>query len=399
MIDTMENGKEPGADFFDDESAESESEWVDSEGDVAQTFSEFEGLGLSNMGQGIAGGDNRRSRRGRSRQRSTVTALPTMFSQLLTENPGNAVTDSDNPLSSSGDVQSPKKARQMSLQHLNKDKVRLVNNTRTSTSAPRDSLKSDVSETEGPFSESPKPSPNSASVGLTIGESIKGRHRRNTSDSIIAGSIVDDHDMTLRALEALIQSPSGILTNSYSRMFPYPDTFSGLPQSSSFTNGRHITLAHLSTVAAEHDRNRPAYLPPHFIRTPFPFTAKKEFPKPKTRPRPHNGAPDGFERLDSGYSDDPKREFDDTKGKHVLELMARRSVRSTQLTRAQLGCARVDPKSPWLGTRRQRKYRLPKSGLTRVAEMQYKAGYEEDGQSHNSEQPNNAQPISREEKG
>jgi hypothetical protein len=124
------------------------------------------------MGQGMVGMDDGRSR-GRSRQRSMGTALPTMFNQPPTEDSGPRVTDNDNPLSSSWDVQNPKKARQMSLQRLTKNNVRVVN-VRTSTSTPRESLKNNVSEIKGTFSELPKPFPNSASVGLSRGESFKG---------------------------------------------------------------------------------------------------------------------------------------------------------------------------------------------------------------------------------
>lgn len=84
-----------------------------------------------------------------------------------------------------------------------------------------------------------------------------------------------------------------------------------------------MTVPHIS-------RHTPAHLPAHFVRTPYPFSVKKEFPKLQNRPRsrgiserPLSSDTDGFIRLDSGYGEDMEtREYDDRKGKHVLGLMA-----------------------------------------------------------------------------
>ncbi|KAL5120897.1 hypothetical protein ACEQ8H_001084 [Pleosporales sp. CAS-2024a] len=102
------------------------------------------------------------------------------------------------------------------------------------------------------------------------------------------------------------------------------------PKFSSFTTDRHITLSPLSTQVAERDRDRPSHLPSHFIRTPYPFTAKKVFPQPKSRPRHRtatepsdSGGPasPSLDRPDSGYDDNEShKEYDDRKGKHVLGL-------------------------------------------------------------------------------
>lgn len=122
---------------------------------------------------------------------------------------------------------------------------------------------------------------------------------------------------------------SGTLTASNSRTFGPSSTVVGFPKFSSFTNGRHITLSPLSSKRAACDRDRPAHLPSYFIWTPFPFTAKKEFPKPKSRPRqrvvsepPHSGGLASLDRFDSGYDDtESQKEYDDRKGKHVLCLV------------------------------------------------------------------------------
>ncbi|KAF1916130.1 hypothetical protein BDU57DRAFT_516034 [Ampelomyces quisqualis] len=116
---------------------------------------------------------------------------------------------------------------------------------------------------------------------------------------------------------------------SNSRTFGPSSTVADFPKFSSFTNDRHITLSPLSMKRAARDRDRPAHLPSYFIRTPYPFTAKKEFPKPKSRPRqraelepPHLGGLSSLDRLDSGYDDtDSQKEYDVSKGKHVLGLV------------------------------------------------------------------------------
>ncbi|KAF2027890.1 hypothetical protein EK21DRAFT_70964 [Setomelanomma holmii] len=321
LSNTMEEGITPGADFFDDDS--SESEWEDSEGDVTQTFSEADEKGLRSLVHGITD-DIDGTSRGRSREWYSVTALQT-FRQPPADF-GLGIQSDGKPLTSPVEADDTKRARQMSLKRLNKANVRIVHN-RSNAGTPRGSIRSSMS-----LSESGAPFPELSDVftdkiaspsELPHSSSFQGRHRRNTSESIIEGSIIDAHVMTMRALESLDQSPSGILNDPDSQIFP---------KLSSFTNNRHIKLSPLKTRSTERDTERPAHLPDHFIKTPYPFTAKKEFPKPISRPRqhsgvdrPYSGGTDGFTRLDSGYGDGEdleKKEYDDKKGKHVLGLMA-----------------------------------------------------------------------------
>lgn len=136
MSDTMEKGLEPGPDFFD--GASSDSDWEDSEGEVTQTFSEVEGLGSGSLVHSRAGKHHERSR-GRSRERSIVTALPLLDRQSA-EVAGLGRSTNEKPLLSPTDKQASKRARQVSLQRLNKDNIRVVHN-RSSAGTPRDSLK------------------------------------------------------------------------------------------------------------------------------------------------------------------------------------------------------------------------------------------------------------------
>jgi hypothetical protein len=317
MSHTMEKGLEPGADFFDDGS--SDSDWEDTEGNFTQTFSE--GSGLRSLIHGVAS-NNEGSSRGRSRERNVLTALPP-FRQLPAQRSEFGLTRDDQPSPSPFGKRGTKRAKEMSVRKLSRDSVRLVH-TRSNAGTPRGSLRSNASSGSIQFTELPKllPTKTNLSIELPWSDRYKGRHRSNTSDSIIAGSIIDAHVMTMRALESLNDSPSGVLTRTNSQTFSPSSAATSFPRFSSFSNNRHVTLSPLSTKGTENNnRDRPAHLPSYFIKTPYPFTTKKEFPKPKSRPRQRPGA--DHDRLDSGYDDDDgQKEYDDRKGKHVLGLMA-----------------------------------------------------------------------------
>jgi hypothetical protein len=324
MSSTMERGFQPGADFFDDGS--SDSGWEDSEGEFTHTFSEAEGFGTGSFMHEMRDRPHA-SYRGRSRERSMLTALPP-FHQLPAQRSAFSMTMDDDIWSIPSNVKRPEKAREVSVRRLSKDSVRIVQH-RSNVGTPRGSVRSNTSSTNAAFGALPKlfQSNSDRSVEASRGERSQGRPRTNTSDSIIAGSIIDAHVRTMRALESLNDSPSGFLTNSESRTYGPSSTMTDFPKFSSFTNDRHITLSPLSTKRAgrnrnSHDKDRPPNLPSYFIRTPYPFSAKKEFPKPKSRPRQRRGT-DSLDRLDSGYDDDDEsqQEYSDKKGKHVLGLM------------------------------------------------------------------------------
>lgn len=315
----------PGADFFDDGS--SGSDWEDSEGEITQTFSEGEGLGLWNF-MHEASNPNRASLRGRSKDRNILTALPP-FRQLPSQR--TTIRRSHEGGALSTPVSIKRTAREVSLSSYNKDSVRVVHN-RSSSGTPRGSIRSNASSTGAALDALPRlfSTTSDASAELPRNSGPSGRLRRNTSDSVLAGSIIDAHVLTMRALESLNDGPSGILTNSNSRIFDPSETVSEFPKLSSFSNDRHIKLSPLSTKRVRRDRDRPAYLPSYFIRTPYPFTAKKEFPKPKSRPRQrvvtgsmHTRDMESLDRLDSGYDDNDSsnKEYDGRKGKHVLGLV------------------------------------------------------------------------------
>ncbi|KAF2625136.1 hypothetical protein BU25DRAFT_460608 [Macroventuria anomochaeta] len=276
---SMECGVSPGTDFFDDQSSGSEWEDADDE-DRTQTFSEDGGVG---MGLG------------------SLVNSPVRQNHDFGSAPGN---------------EGPKKARQVSFTWMEKANVKVVHNHGSNASTLRDLVMSNTSDdTAKQFPEVAKPYPVDARSGAACSqEHVQGRHRRNTSDSVIADSIINAHLTAMRSLKAL--SPSGSIPEVSGHSF-YSVTSTELPKTRSFSDARHIKPSPISVK----DRNN---LPSHFVKTPYPFTAKKEFPKPATRLRHH--IPDG--RLDSGYSghsgcggEGSMNEYSDLKGKSVLGLM------------------------------------------------------------------------------
>ncbi|KAF2845396.1 hypothetical protein T440DRAFT_483391 [Plenodomus tracheiphilus IPT5] len=309
MSETMEHGMNPGADFFDDGS--SGSEWEDSEGDLTQSLPVVEGLGLGSLVHEIGSGHDRVSR-GRSRERDGITALPSYHALP-------AQIDSGLGISSPADSKGTPRARPISLKRLGREDVQVVHNrsssgTPRSVGTPRDSLRSNDSDAASPVVKLRTPfqvtRPEQAAV-RPRGNSYQGHHRRNTSESMLADSIINAHVSTMRALEALNVSPTRRASDPPNHSFFHSTASSDFPRYTSFTSSRHITMTPLSTM----DHDRPAHLPGHFVKTPYPFTAKKEFPKPKQRPRQRELA-----RLDSGYDDEVQQDFDAKKGKHVLGL-------------------------------------------------------------------------------
>jgi hypothetical protein len=191
-----------------------------------------------------------------------------------------------------------------------KDDVKVVHHYGSNSSTPRGSVTGNGYEEAGShYPQEATPYPIDARSGEVFPqEDVQGRLRRNTSDSVLADSIINAHLTTMRALKAL--SPSESIPEISGHSF-YSATTTELPKARSFSDARHIKLSPISVKDRDH-------LPSHFVKTPYPFTAKKEFPKPATRPRHH----DSDRRLDSGYGGDGSvNENFDHKGKHVVGLM------------------------------------------------------------------------------
>lgn len=314
MGNLVDRGVSPGADFFDDSSADDDSAWEDDNG--TRDFSEVEGLGIRDSVV-VADSNGHRDEwegeetRGRQRRSGFMKALPP-FNQIAAHESGIGIVD-DGVGSSLQHENENGQARKMSLRRMGK--VRLVHNPR-SVSTGRDSLgrgtpcdsvvsndSADVSST----SEIPKPPPfpypraGDGGVDAVRSGSLPRRQPGNTSESIRADCILNAYVMTLQALDAA--APDATLSRSpttHMRSRSHPDIISVSPQ-------RHITLSALCTQ--DGDSDRPPHLPPHFIKMPYPFSAKKEFPKPKTRPR---------QRVD----DPGPVSFGSKKGRQVLGIAA-----------------------------------------------------------------------------
>jgi hypothetical protein len=311
-IDYMEHGIAPGADFFDDQS--SGSEWEDEEEEQkTSAFPDFEEL---DRGMGVRSllhehtTKHRKSRsRGRSKDDCMITALPA-FPHVT-----NNISDSG-----AGHRQAHRsfqvygkattRARHMSLTRLGRDHVKVVHNP--GSTSERSSLSSNA--TDETTSHFPKSSNSFLREHLNLdtsagtAQNVRHHHSRSdTPESMMADSVINAHFNTMRALKAL--SPSSNMSQPLDRSFLHSDS-TDFPAIPSFSNGRRINLSPLSIANRDN-------LPSHFVKTPYPFTAKKEFPKPTTRPRQHNMR----SRLDSGYAEDSANEYDDRKGKHVLGLV------------------------------------------------------------------------------
>lgn len=368
----MEKGMAPGADFFDDGS--SGSEWEDSDGEATQTFCGAENLELGSLAHELDLEELKP--RGRPRERNTISVIP---QSNQTSQASKLVFEDQQVFNVSGSNDT-KQAREMSLKRLGKDNLRLVT-TRSNGGTPRQS------RGNSPVPELPKPPPSlrtdDAPTGILRTNSFNLHQRRNTTDSVLADSIIDAHVMTMRALESL--SPSASISQLPGRTYLHTPSATEFPALSSFSSDRHIKLPSISTIDCE----RPAHLPHHFIKTPYPFTAKKEFPKPKTRPRQradggsHSLDANLSERLDSGYGDKEfHHAYDDEQRKYALGLVnsdgeydlrsrLERNGDAQEITRSFPGSQRAGTHSVvWLSlekrTRRRRFGGEPAGKLVRV---------------------------------
>ncbi|KAF7578786.1 hypothetical protein PtrM4_030260 [Pyrenophora tritici-repentis] len=193
MSETMERGLLPGADFFDDGS--SDSEWEDSEGDITQIFSLDERYSLRSPPHAIEDQVDSAGR-GRSRERSTITSLPHLSGLSSLHDPGLGIRYNE----ANGEKiegKGPKRARQMSLRRLNMDNIRVVQ-TGSRVGTPRESLRSAGSDAPS-LAHVNQPFPHSAQfrhnedAPTQHSPTSKRRYRRNTSESMIADSIINAH--------------------------------------------------------------------------------------------------------------------------------------------------------------------------------------------------------------
>ncbi|KAH7115294.1 hypothetical protein B0J11DRAFT_496365 [Dendryphion nanum] len=323
-INFMDRGVSPGVDFFYDssdgeegDSVGDEEDWVDEEDngkeDVTRDFSEVE----------------RQSRPRRQEQSERLNVLQP-FNQIPAHDSGTWLEDpSDDEARRHGSEQ----ARQISVKRLGQ--VRIVHNKGSSSvgsGTPRDSLLSQ-SNSEAPMG--PLLSP--------TGNSLGSRPRRNTSDSLQA--VLQTHAITMKTLGLYSPNPGSDppARHTRERSLSQPVFGASRPlhpgatlgagtffKSSSLSSNRRIQLSPLASPNRSedtYDPDRPSNLPAYFIKTPYPFTSRKEFPKPRTRPRrghtqntprAYLHAQDGSERQSSTATNTNI----DSKGRQVLGLEA-----------------------------------------------------------------------------
>ena len=327
----MENGLIPGADFFSDNS--SDSEWEDNVRDFVRKFRPSQRVGSENSSQKI-NSQSGSTRRGRSRERSTIASLP-IFPKSSVPEPGLTIEDGQEndrhvSVSLEGQSKGPNRARQMYLRRLNKDTVRVVH-TGSIVNTPRHSIMDSHSETaspveqrEPPFSFPALKQGEDVHTPLPLSPTFQSRHRRNTPESMIADSIINAHVMTMRALGSLNLSPTET-SHPHGMTYLQSPTTTDFHRSFSFPNSQRVTASSTLSVNSE----RSTYQSSNFFRMPHAFTTKRSS-KSRSRPRESSTYPglegrddEEYARLESAMGGEELRTpYDDRKGKHVLGIVA-----------------------------------------------------------------------------
>jgi hypothetical protein len=273
-------------------------------------------------------------RKRQCRERSIITSLP-RFTKASVYGPEPNIEDDRTNVEYASDGferygRGPKRARKMSLHRPKKDTVRLVQ-TSSSVNSPRHSIRSSHFDTASPIEDMNRArlviSPTDFEESRTISplsQTFRSWHETKTSESMMAGSVINAHAATIRALESRDISP--IEAPNYSG-FTYLQSAmsSGFAKSSSCPNSCRTTMSSLLSA----NGNRLFYLPSHFTNTPHPFTTNKECGKFKPHPRQSRIYPcsedldaDGYVRLNSSSGEEVKTPYDGHKGKRILGLVA-----------------------------------------------------------------------------
>ncbi|KAL1595256.1 hypothetical protein SLS60_009945 [Paraconiothyrium brasiliense] len=258
----MAAGDQPRADFLELDS-DDESEWEDDNG--TRTFSDVEEI--TNRASAATfkstRGEDCGEESGRKTQSEYLTALPP-FNQIPAHD---SVTEDFTPPTR----RPPSQARQLSLKRYSR--VNVVHNS----NSPRSSILSDASSDvmPRPLNVSRTVSQNLEEENLNrVSNDTQRHHQRITSESesIRMNAFLNAHYATLQAIDSQQNSPPMPQSS-------FPDT----SRQRSLSEQRHIKL--IPPIQTKVDPDRPLHLPAHFIKTPYPFSPKKEFPPPKTRPR------------------------------------------------------------------------------------------------------------------
>jgi hypothetical protein len=304
MSNFMESGVGPNADFFDPDSSGDEGAWEDGSGtrnfcdvrwleiqdsvvsanlDDSGEEDHEDGFADASEGQGWQGGG--------ARAKTTHTGKELMHDYT---NDDEEASPTRNGKHAHIHCRGNKKAHQMSLRRLGQ--VKVVHNIGSRSSRTCTPRKSVLSEARS-----------SATSQLS-----------NFNKNVI----------TMRALESLpgtkpfstVHPPGKGRRHSHS--VPQPTFQKSIPTRPK--SDRHIKIASITTTY-EGDPDRLNHLPDHFIKTPYPFSTEKEFPKPRTRPQKHdfdNVAGNGDERVYEGVKESEHSSVhDQAKVKHILGIM------------------------------------------------------------------------------
>ncbi|EUC51395.1 hypothetical protein COCMIDRAFT_79279 [Bipolaris oryzae ATCC 44560] len=266
----------------------------------------------------------------------------------------------------------PKRARRISLLRLNKDTVRLIQNSPSIDSSTH-SIKSNYFDCVSSNGDKGKSCLHITSNDredsctlLPLSPTSQNYHRRTVSENMIADSTINAHMATMHVLE-----PRNLdLSPVASRGFTYLQsaTTSEFPRSSSCPSSCRTTL--LSLLSTNGDRL--VYVPSRFSETQHPFTAKKKHRKfkPHTRrscsyPSVDNRGVEEYAKLNNIHLNrEAHKTFGDCKSKCILGLVAseeellqrsglERNIRSQGLTGSNIEFGSASAESViWLSLRK-----------------------------------------------
>ncbi|EOA84950.1 hypothetical protein ACJQWK_06992 [Exserohilum turcicum] len=336
-----------GNDFLDDDSSDGECE--SNVGSFIQTFSTGDGILPENLAQDVHDQVKESRRKTTSIGRSTIASLPKLLKSSV-YNRGSDIKDradegTPGPIVTRG---APNRARQMSLHRLDRDDVRLVH-TSSSVTTPKQSTRTSHFEATPPSEERERAgqfsSPNSGEyqhTPLPMSPKLQGEHRRNTSESTLADSVINAHLMTLRALESRAV-PKTEMSPPYGYTYLRSATTSYFPRWSSSSSQR---MAMSPLLSANGDGF--AYLPSLFIRTPYSsdteedyFTAKSQSQRDYSQSGMCGQAREEYTRLGSvGGVEELGTPYDGHKGNHMLGL---NPSEQDGISRSQFHCSENTP--------------------------------------------------------
>ncbi|CAI6335042.1 unnamed protein product [Periconia digitata] len=236
MSHLMQQGVAPGADFFEDSSEDEGAEW----GDESETWK------LSDIAHTLYGESHiAEAEKSNATKEGPENSGPTKGVQQSNDNPDSKAIIATKEPASTSDQTGTETARPVSLRRLGKGYV-------VHHRAP-----------EGRNSE------------VDLDPRIRGRPRRNTSEGVLADSILNVHALTLKAFESLPSDASISPTRKRTSSSTNKTASHATPKAISFSTHRNAHLSPIKTRSGTDERT--AHHHSHYIRTPYPSGEDSSF--------------------------------------------------------------------------------------------------------------------------